>query len=668
MVKRGLLALVFILMFTSLASAEIIIHNQPNAVYNLGDSSSVSMTIKSLAGATDIFYMNLICEGQEINFYMNGVSLSPGEEKRIDASLIFTKNLIGEIKGTCVIKGIFGAEHVLTNEFKLSDHISLLPDVEQTVFNPGESFLVKGNAIKENGQPANGFINLEIVSGNQSSSINQYETITDGFFSINVSIPEGMKAGKYLLKLNAHEVDFGGSQTNTGFINQNIDVSQIPTSLEIITEEEVEPGTNAQVIAVLHDQTGESIDSTAKITVKNGKSKTIEEVEQSTNEVLEIPISYNEKSSNWTVIVESNGFTTETSFLIMEKKDVNVSLVNNTVTVTNVGNVFYNDSVPIKIGSEQVFLDVALKVDETQEYKLTAPDGEYEITIVGDDGGEYKQRVTLTGNVVGAKKRKSGGFIFSFAWIFIILVLGMVAYMFFNKGHKKTFFAYMPKFLRKRERTSKITPLGKSSALRSKNPAVVSLSIRGDKQKATTVCLHIKNLKEIEGTKNNAEETLQKIINFAEEHKAITYENQNDLYFILAPTKTRTFKNESAALHIAQAAKKTLTEHNRLFKQKIESGLAINNGVIIVKPERDSTKFMSMGSFITTARKTASTSDGRILFSKEVGDKLKSEVKAEKVRGEEDIYLIKEVKKYSAENKKFVEGLVKKWDKEKKEE
>ena len=658
MIKKGLFILALLLILP-LASAEIIIHNQPNEIYNLGDSSSISVTVKSLTGATDIFEMNLICEGQIINFYKNGISLSAGEEKKIEASLIFTKNLIGKIKGTCVVKGIFGTEYVLTDKFTLSSHINLLPEMETTTFTPGGFALIKGNAVKENGEPANGFINLEIVAG--ADSISKFETINNGFFSINLSFPEDMKAGRYLLKLNAYEEDATG-QTNTGFVNYNIDITQIPTSLELIVED-VEPGTNAQIRAILHDQTGETIDSTAMITVKNNKSRVVEQTEKTTNEVLEIPIAYNEKPLTWGVSVESHGLITETTFLILEKKDVNISLVNNTVTITNVGNVFYNDSVTVKIGNETRFIDVALDVDETQEYKLSAPDGEYEVTILGE-GEELVQRVFLTGRTVSVNEKNSSRLIFSFAWIFIILVLGFVAYMFFNKSHKKTFFGFMPIFSKKKEKT---TALRQSSALTSKNKAVISLSIQGDKQKATTVCLHIKNLKEIEGTKASAEETLQKIINFAEENKALTYENQNNLYFILAPVKTRTFKNEATALQIAQAGQKVLTEHNRLFKQKIEFGISINNGVIIAKPEKDSTKFMSMGTFVTKAKKMAGISKEEILFSGEVKDKLTSEIKAEKVKDQEDVFYVKEVKKHSAENKKFIENFVRKLEKEKRE-
>ena len=170
-------------------------------------------------------------------------------------------------------------------------------------------------------------------------------------------------------------------------------------------------------------------------------------------------------------------------------------------------------------------------------------------------------------------------------------------------------------------------------------------------------------MEEIEKTKGNAEETLQKIINFTEGRKALTYENQNNLHFILAPIKTRTFKNEVTALHIAQAIKKILTEHNRIFKQKVDFGISMNNGVIIAKPEKDSTKFTSMGNFISSAKKMAGTARQEIFFSTEVKDKLTSEIKAEKVKDQNNVYFIKEVRRYSEENKRFIDRFVKRLEK-----
>ena len=672
MIKRVIFLLIFTIFFISFASAEIIFHDQPNPVYNLGDSLTISATVKSLVSATDVLYMDLICEGQSVNFYKNGVSLSSGEEKKVEASLIFTKNLIGEIKGKCKVKGTFKGDSVLTNEFSVSDKITIIPESNNTIFTPGVPALIKGSALNENGDPANGFIDLKVVEG-ESILLSKHNTINNGFFSMNIIFPEDIKAGRYLLELSAYEEESGetiNEKTNLGFTAYNIDVTQVPTSLEIILDKEVVPGTNAKIKAVLHDQTGKNIDSLAKITIKDDKKGIIAQTEKATDEYLEIPIAYNQKSSVWEVRAEFNSLTAESTFLIQEKKDVNISLVNNTLTITNVGNVPYNDAVTIKIGDKILFVETGLDVDESKKYKLTAPDGEYQISVLKEGGDELILSSFLTGRVINAKEKKGIRGLFSFAWIFIILILGYVTYLFFNKQRKKSFFGFMPSLFAKKEKPMMMAgielPLKNSSNLKSKSPLIVSLSIKGTQQKTTAVCLHIKNLREIQKTKGDTEKILQRAIDFAEDNKAMTYENQEYLFFVLAPLKTKTFKNETNALKIAQGIKNSLTEQNRLFKQKINFGISINNGQIIIKKEGELAKFTSLGKFIGNSKRLTSFGE-EIIFSKEVAEALKTEIKAEQINNESDAYHIKEIKKYGTpENKKFVDDLVRKWDRENK--
>ena len=672
MIKRVIFLLIFTIFFISFASAEIIFHDQPNPVYNLGDSLTISATVKSLVSATDVLYMDLICEGQSVNFYKNGVSLSSGEEKKVEASLIFTKNLIGEIKGKCKVKGTFKGDSVLTNEFSVSDKITIIPESNNTIFTPGVPALIKGSALNENGDPANGFIDLKVVEG-ESILLSKHNTINNGFFSMSIIFPEEIKAGRYLLELSAYEEEPGESineKTNLGFTAYNIDVTQVPTSLEIILDKEVVPGTNAKIKAVLHDQTGKNIASLAKITIKDDKKGIIAQTEKATDEYLEIPIAYNQKSSVWEVRAEFNSLTAESTFLIQEKKDVNISLVNNTLTITNVGNVPYNDAVTIKIGDKILFVETGLDVDESKKYKLTAPDGEYQISVLKEGGDELILSSFLTGRVINAKEKKGIRGLFSFAWIFIILILGYVTYLFFNKQRKKSFFGFMPSLFAKKEKPMMMAgielPLKNSSNLKSKSPLIVSLSIKGTQQKTTAVCLHIKNLREIQKTKGDTEKILQRAIDFAEDNKAMTYENQEYLFFVLAPLKTKTFKNETNALKIAQGIKNSLTEQNRLFKQKINFGISINNGQIIIKKEGELAKFTSLGKFIGNSKRLTSFGE-EIIFSKEVAEALKTEIKAEQINNESDAYHIKEIKKYGTpENKKFVDDLVRKWDRENK--
>ena len=378
----------------------LIINQQPNKLYNLGDSVNVPITVKTITGVSGTFSMDLLCGSKQINFYKNGVNLQSGEEVIMDASLVLTKELLGENVGTCKIKGILGGEYIITNEFEISNLLILQPNTQETEFEPGKSILIFGDAVKENGQPANGFIDLEMVIANASeNNIIQRGTINNGVYSINITLPQNMKAGKYLVKLNAYEVALDSSKTNKGFINYNIEIKQIPTSLELIfDEEEVKPGTDVRVKAILHDQSGEKIDSTAIITIKRGTSEIINgggPSEKPTGEYMELPIAYNEPPGNWTVFALSNQLTAEARFFVIENEELKAEMINDTVLLTNIGNIPYNKSIIVKIGNASQPFDLFLEVDETKVIKLDASEGEHEVEII-DNEGESKLKETMT--------------------------------------------------------------------------------------------------------------------------------------------------------------------------------------------------------------------------------------------------------------------------------
>jgi len=672
--RKIIFVFVCIILLTQFISAEItiIINNPPNELYNLGDFFSIPITITSIGEVSGIFQMDLICEGHEVNFYKNSVWLSPGEEKNMEPSLSLTKEVIGEIKGSCVIKAIFKENYILTNEFQISSLINAHITSEEREFNPGDNILIKGGATKENGKDAEGFVQLEMLFDG-SAEIAQLETIHNGFFSINLSLPEDMKAGNYLVSLKVYEKNLEGDITNNGFTSYDILIKQVPTNLEISFENlEIEPGTDLKVKAILHDQTGKKIESSVIITIKNKDDKIIEQVETQTDEFLEFPIVYNEPAEEWIVVAVSNKITSEANFKIKEKEDIKIELINRTVTITNVGNIFYNKTILIKIADESKNVDVFLEVDKEQKYILSAPDGEYEVEIIADNENKITGTVMLTGKVTNVKKAPRGVLSFvryPIVWIFVILILGFVTFMILKRTHKKSFFGHI--FFKKKGERKK--PRNKDSIINSKNKAELSLSIKGDKQNVSLICLKIKNLKEVESSKGkeqtknpkekskeaNAKETLQKIVDLAEEEKAATYENQDNIFFILAPVKTRTFKNERSAVNIAKKIEDVLQNHNKLFRQKIEFGISLNYGTIIAKQEKGVLKFMSMGTLITSAKKIASLSEEEILLGKKIEERLKSDIKTEKEeKGNVTVYTIKEIKNKEA-NKKFINSFIK---------
>jgi hypothetical protein len=649
---------ILILFLFPLISARITIDQQPERIYNLGDVISVPIKIVASGATLGSLNIDLMCEGEKASYKTGIPSLSLGEEYATDTYIPLIRGEIGELRGTCKIRIYLGGDSALTDEFRISDLILLKTDFPGLEFDPGESVLIEGQASKENGKLADGLIELSVTDGD-TIILSNTKTINNGSFSIDASFPKGIKAGVLLLKLRVYEADPDGNITNEGFLNQNIRINQIPTSLEIVFEsKDVEPGTNLRVKNVLYDQTGEKISSASTITIKNKDDKIMGQAEISTDKFFEFQILYNEPPSDWKVLSESNNLTRESGFTILEKESIDIKILNNTLVITNTGNVPYNKTALVKIGDETLSLDIYLEVDQNQKYILTAPDGRYNVEVTAGENMVLEE-IALTGKAIDIKKAPvaAGSLItHPFVWIFIILILGFVVFIVFKRGYQKNFIGYISS--RSQKDKGRFFPLAKGSLVNSRNKAELSLSIKGDKQNASVIALNIKNLREVQTKKGNTEETLQKAVDLAEENKAATYESHNTLFFILAPIKTRTFKNENTALEIAHKIKEMLTNHNKMFKQRINFGISLNYGAIVAKQDQDSLKFMSLGTLMNSAKKISSIAEEEILLSEKMNDLLGSHVKTKKQEKEGmNTYSIKEIRN-TEEHKEFIRNFL----------
>jgi len=666
-IKRGILLLLlsFALIFP-LVSAAVIVNTQPVSVYNLGDIATIKVTFKPVQTISGNFQMDLVCPGTQVNFYRNGINVTAGNEKVIESSLVLQKEIIGENIGTCKIKAYLDSDFALTNDFLISNLITVNSTLPKTDFVPGENIIVKGNAIKENGKASNGYMEISLLDESITLAT-QKGTVNNGAFSTNITVPNNIKSGNYVLKVLAYEEDLSGETTNNGFLDLGIFVKQVPTSLEIVFERpgkgidvEIEPGTNLRVKAVLHDQTGISIPSLVFLTIKNSNNKIMEQAELSTDEFLEFPIAYNEAPKEWKVVAVSNKLTSESMFKILEKESAEIKIENKTVLITNIGNIPYNKTVLVRVGSQSLNIDVYLKVDESQRWFLTAPDGEYDVSVVSN-GQSISSSVALTGKVIDIRKASAGlGSLTKFpaVWIFILAVLGIMTFIVFKRGYQKAFIGYITGMQRRKSVAEDVALVSNP-----KGKAEMVLSIKGDKQEVSMIALKVKNMAWIKNTKegSSATETIEKAIDIAEDHKAATYEAGDFVFFIFAPARTKTFRNEEAALKSAQKIKEMLAHHNKMFKQKVDFGISLNVGEIIAKQDHDTGafRFMGMGNLMAASKKIASLAENDIFMSEKMNDKTRTFVKTEKhKRDGVDVYFVKEIKDHE-KHEKFLRGFMK---------
>lgn len=646
-----------------LISSEVIITQQPKEVYSLGDTVSVPVKIVAAKDSSDFLNMEILCDGLSKNFPQGLLQLNAGEEESRTLPLPLEKKFIEEMSGNCVIKVSFENSYALTKEFKVSNLINVESKLSSDELSPGDYLVIEGSSVKENEESAQGFIEASLVMDG-SKIISQKDTVNNGFFKLNLTIPKNLAAGSYNVVLEVYERNNDGEKSNRGSENQIIEIVQVPSDLELFLDSrKVKAGEKLRAKAILYDQSGEKIPSTVSLILKNNLGKVIEEVEIESDRFFEYEIAGDELPLTWEVSAKSNGFETNSVFEILENKEIEMELVDRTLTIANIGNVLYDGTAKAKIGNETLIFDVYLGIGEKEMYRLSAPDGDYSVEITAGDNS-ILQQVPLTGRAIEVKKARSGKIasLNPFVWIFIILLLGFVAFITFKRGYKQTFIGYVrARGNRKRkDLTNEGEPLKetKNKLVSPRNRADFSVSIKGEKQNAQIVSLYLKNINDLSSKEGNAKESLQKIVNFADSNKASTYEGNNSIFFILSPLKTKTFKNEKVALEIAKKAKEILDNHNKIFKQKIDFGISINEGTIVAKQDSNSLKFMAFGPLMNSSKKIALMANDSITISEKANEKMKPYAKTEKQNKEGiSFYTIKEFKNYE-EHQKFLKSFM----------
>jgi len=660
MEKRWLLIFaVFVLFGIMFSVSAEMTFKQPNAVYNFGDKMSVSVTEVASQNLDGILHTYIICNGKVKELGSVPIALQANEVQPFNFDFYINKVNAGISGGTCKLNAIVLKQNgdvldgpKFSSEFEVSDSIIVQSKIDQTEFSPGEDLVFMGEATKKNGNGVNGFVDFKVVTGN-NTGIEQLSTVSNGYFSVNVSLPADMKAGSYLVQINVYELSIENEQTNKGFMNYNIVVKQVPTSLEIVLgNSEVEPGTTLRAKTVLHDQTGESIPADSIITVKKSKNEIVQQSEEPTEEYLSLDIPYNEPPANWSVYAISSMLSAEVQVIIREKTEISVDVLNGTILITNIGNVVYNDSVFVKIGdNSSLNIPVYLGVDESKKYALNAPDGEYSVEVLSNGESKFKQEgVFLTGRVVDVKEKGNSRLNFSNAlvWIFIIVILGVVAFLVYKKGYRKSFFGRkignVSEAKKVQSKTVSKNEFSKGAVFEAREKAKLSLSIKGDKQQATFVCLRIRNLNEVR--KEGIEETMKKISGLAERKKSFIYENQENMFFIFSAIKTKTFQNERAAIDLSKELVEILSYHNKISKYKMDFGVSITDGEIVSKIDNSGDlEFMGMGNIIANSKKLANLSKGEVFLSREFKDKAGAMIKPdEKTVDGTKVYTIREMR------------------------
>jgi class 3 adenylate cyclase len=664
------LSLALTISILSAVSAEIIL-SQPKAVYSLGDDLNTDVKLDYIK--TGYLDVDLICDGNQTNIYHN-----VPEGKTITIKRTLTPEYIQDLHGSCYLSAEYDNAIKTGQTFEISDQIEIEMQSATLEVKAGESITLKGVAYKKNGQlvgqiyPA--FAEAEVIDGLGTVNVTKTDVVNDGQFNLQVYIPETTRAGKKSIVLKIYDKDSQDNVLNSGETALALEVRQEPSEINIAIDKLlIVPGENVTIIPSLYDKAGDSMDGDLSIKILDSRNKSIYSASVSSNEKFVFQTNTTNLPGLNTVVAEMEGIENEKAFQLEELKRVSADISGNILTISNIGNVPYNDNVDVKIGNKTFTEYVELDYGGKKEYKISAPDGDYEITLKENSGNSEilsRSGVALTGNTVSmtAVGTKLGNLFtqYPIVWIFIVLVLALFVWVYYKKYQKEGRAPVIAaRLMGNRERVQNLKRTGGVEVIRPEKRdekideltlhgeirrAEQVLVLQGQKQPVSVIAIKVKN--SISGI---AKDNFDKALEYAYKAKAVSYVAGDVVLLIFSPLLTKTFKNEETAIKAAQDIDNALKEHNRKFRNDpISYGIGLNCGDIINRREMRTLQFTNIGKTMNIAKRIAEISNQEVLLSQEIHEKTMNSVKTEKVAtGSMDVFVITRVVD-SEQSKKFI--------------
>ena len=151
----------------------------------------------------------------------------------------------------------------------------------------------------------------------------------------------------------------------------------------------------------VYNNFNELIDTQLNVTIEDASKTRVIQTSAQSNKPIDISLGENAPSGYWKITANYNNIQESTFFMVKSSERAKFELINDTLTITNIGNTRYSKTIQIiignSIGTKQLDLDIGEKVS----FRLVAPTGIYNVKITDGETTISKGNVALTGKVIG---------------------------------------------------------------------------------------------------------------------------------------------------------------------------------------------------------------------------------------------------------------------------
>lgn len=403
----------------------------------LGEEFTLQGVMYSLNGKDSDGEGDIFLAHEEQKYFVDTVKIKKG-------SFNYSKLLTDMPPGAYRV--LFTGRDMYGNYFNASEqllqidaHIDVTTMFEKNEYLPGEELKIEGEADLDEA-------NAERASATVLFNNNTYTTtLRNNLFKFFIKIPNNIRSGNHSVRVEVTDA-FG----NNGIYDEQIAVIPQPTTLYLAVEKNsFQPEDIAHLTVHLYDQANETMEGTAQVIVVNPKRDVVLNTIVPTNQRIDLKFPPFSVDGRYWIRSRIDDLTSKIMVDIIPVERIDVTYINKTVVIRNIGNIPYKKPIVIELlnHENEVSLekDLSLKPNHTGTIMLETevPTGVYDL-IIGDKmiaaniSLEDKRSALkkITGGVVGAGVQGGGVEISTMiiGWAVIVVLLGGIGYVIYSKG------------------------------------------------------------------------------------------------------------------------------------------------------------------------------------------------------------------------------------------
>ncbi len=429
----------FLIMYISLARALITLETSPEKTYRLGQKIDVDLSITQIQ-ETEVIVSSEISCNNKLNYFRTPLDLTANSFVNIP-SLTVNKNFLGTCK---IIFSVLDQNEKVLETYTTEDieTTNILPfnfSTDKEVYSPGEKIVINGRLEKG--------VKLQVLikdKDNEIGSIN--EILTNDFFSVVFELVDELSNGEKNIFISAED-KYG----NTAIGTKKIGVLQVPRSLNLELEKsEIMPYEILNINSHVYDQSNQEMILELDYKITAPDERAIETITSNSNKQVSLDLD-NPLPGEYIIIASYKELDDIEKFIVLEFKEIEIKIEGGVISVVNIGNVEYKDNLVVNASVEgityQIPISLNLKVNEKTfiDIRTELPSENYDVTASSKDKTYQIGNLKIDDNRPLIKKMSQGLSIVTGSTIIQTDKVGNVFYIGFFLvllGFLVTFFVY----------------------------------------------------------------------------------------------------------------------------------------------------------------------------------------------------------------------------------